>query len=100
MLLGQSGEYITQRVNWPFHQSSCISESHELAETSVNIITFGVSHKVMKTYCGIFAQWVAKQGLSKQTSTEILFSMRSVSQTWLRNAEVNTSLQQLVDMQE
>jgi hypothetical protein len=50
--------------------------------------------------CNEFAQGVAEQWLGKQTSTERLFSMRSTPHSVLCNAEVNTSLQQLVDMQQ
>jgi hypothetical protein len=51
-------------------------------------------------YCGVFVQSVAKERLGKQISTGRLFSMRSASRTLLRNAEVNTSLRQLVDTQQ
>jgi hypothetical protein len=51
-------------------------------------------------YCNEFALSVAKQRLGKQTSTEELFSVRSTPRLLLRNAEVNTSLQQLVDVQQ
>jgi hypothetical protein len=55
---------------------------------------------VASWYCNEIAQSVAKQRLGKQTTTEGLFSVRSAPQPLLRNAEVNTSLQQLVDTQQ
>jgi hypothetical protein len=58
MLLSKPGEYITWRVDWPFHESSGIAEYHELADTSVNIITFGVSQKLMKTDLYIMIQLI------------------------------------------
>jgi hypothetical protein len=57
-------------------------------------------YNCLGTYCGVFAQSVAKQRLGKHTSTEMLFSMRSALRTLLRNAEVNTSLRHLVDKQQ
>jgi hypothetical protein len=48
----------------------------------------------------VFAQSVAKQRLSKQTSTERLFSMCSMPRPLLCNTDVNTSLWQLVNTQQ
>jgi hypothetical protein len=57
-----------------------------------------LNHKVK--YCNGFAQSVTKQRLGKQTSTERPFSIWSTQRSLLRNAEVNTSLRQLVDTQQ